>query len=69
MTDEILQVPLPKGFKPRKAKDCELDGHLCLEDGKGNFVCGIPVFKKDANGEFVLFEFQPCKKNPRGFEI
>jgi hypothetical protein len=69
MTDEVLQVPLPKGFRPRKDKDCALEGHLCLEDVNGNRVCGIPIFRKNEKGEFELFEFKPCKKNPRGFEI
>lgn len=62
---------LPEDTKLKEIQNstCNQEGHFCGEF-RGTDACVIPIFKKNNDGTYELFDLKPCRKSGlEGFEV
>ena len=69
VNEEKLEIPVPNGFSLRKSNpNCAKRGCMCAVLN-GSLVCCRMELKQKPNGEFSLFELNPCSKGNGKIEI
>lgn len=66
LNGEDVEIPIPNGFELRKrCKDCIQENKICATLNKSLVCCKLEL-KKQENGDFSLFQIEPCSKFGNG---